>query len=240
MAVEPRCVSEQEWEALKHLARSRTAAARLVERAKIVCGALAGQSVAAVAREQSCKPKTVRLWLKRFQAHGVAGLQDAPRSGRPPTYTPEQVGELVALALTDPRTLGLPFGCWTLDRLVAYVREQRGLRLKRSRVDQLLLRGGLRWRTQETWFGERVDPQFAEKRGKSSGSARTHRTGAWSWISTRWARRAPRPTPASVSSRRYSTGRTGPPLAGRSRRSTMVGGAKGTCSGPCRRPPARC
>jgi hypothetical protein len=35
--------------------------------------------------------------------------------------------------------------------------------MKRTRIDELLLAEGLRWRSQETWFGERVDPQFAEK-----------------------------------------------------------------------------
>jgi transposase len=117
----------------------------------------------------------VRLWIKRFNAHGLEGLKDAPRSGRPPTYTPEQVAEVLAAALTDPQTLGLPFGSWTLDRLASYLHEQRGIPMQRSRIDELLVREGLRWRTQETWFGERVDPQFAAKRGKSNGSARRHR-----------------------------------------------------------------
>jgi hypothetical protein len=37
--------------------------------------------------------------------------------------------------------------------------------MRRSRINEILLREGLRWRRQETWFGERVDPEFAEKRG---------------------------------------------------------------------------
>ena len=37
--------------------------------------------------------------------------------------------------------------------------------MKRSRLDEVLLTEGLRWRKQETWFGERVDPDFAAKRG---------------------------------------------------------------------------
>jgi transposase len=115
---------------------------------------------------------TVRMWIKRFNALGLEGLTDAPRSGRPPTYTPEQVAEVLAAALTDPKSLGLPFGGWTLDRLASYLHEQHGIDMKRSRIDELLVREGLRWRTQETWFGERVDPQFAAKRGKLSGSAR--------------------------------------------------------------------
>jgi hypothetical protein len=38
--------------------------------------------------------------------------------------------------------------------------------MKRSRLDELLLAEGLRWRQQESWFGERVDPEFAQTRGR--------------------------------------------------------------------------
>jgi len=47
---------------------------------------------------------------------------------------------------------------------VAYLAEQHGIAMKRSRLDELLLAEGLRWRKQESWFGERVDPDFAAKR----------------------------------------------------------------------------
>ena len=66
--------------------------------------------------------------------------------------------------------------------------------IKRSRIDDLLLAEGLRWRTQETWFSARaslerganqpdttqtraraVDPHFAQKRGPSTASIRPHR-----------------------------------------------------------------
>ncbi len=88
------------------------------------------------------------------------------------TYTTEQVGEVVATSLTDPRGLGLPFACWTLDRLRAYLHESKGVPMSRARIGKLLVAEGVRWRTQETWFGERVDPAFAEKRGPSSPSPR--------------------------------------------------------------------
>jgi transposase len=52
-----------------------------------------------------------------------------------------------------------------LDRLVAYLHEQRGVAMRRTRVDEVLLAEGLRWRTREGWFGARVDPDFRpEKR----------------------------------------------------------------------------
>ena len=90
-------------------------------------------------------------------------------------------------ALTAPKALSLPFACWTLDRLQAYLREVKGLGVKRSRIDELLLREGLRWRQQETWFGERVDPAFAEKRGSSRRSTPRRRRAGWSCAWMRWA-----------------------------------------------------
>jgi transposase len=77
---------------------------------------------------------------------------------------------VIALTLSNPQELDLPFACWTLDRLVAYLHEHKQIAIKRSRVSELLIQEGLRWRQHETWFGERVDPQFAEKRGTSKPS----------------------------------------------------------------------
>ena len=157
------------------MARSRTAPARTVERARIVLLSRYGDSVEEIEETLGVCPATVRLWLNRFNRQGVKGLADRPRSGRPPVYTQEQVGEVVATSLTDPQTLGLPFASWTLDRLAAYLNEETGLAIKRSRISEILTAEGLRWREQETWFGERVDPDFAAKRGRSSRSIPTRR-----------------------------------------------------------------
>jgi transposase len=193
MRVRVRVLTEEEQETVGRLARSRTAPARLVERAQMIALASHGRRVSAIAAELGVGAETVRTWLKRFNGAGVDGLQDAPRSGRPATYTPEQVGEVIATALTNPQELELPFGCWTLDRLEAFLNEERQLPIKRSRIDELLIAEGLRWRAQETWFGERaslaldqdqqpvplpikkeraVDPDFAQKRGSSRPSIR--------------------------------------------------------------------
>ena len=172
IALQLRSLTAEEHDIIRQLAQSRTAAARTVERAKIIWLASQGRRVPAIARELRLGDETVRLWLKRFNADGLAGLRDRPRSGRPATYTAEQAGEVVALSLTDPRSLDLPFASWTLDRLRAYLHEVKGIPMSRARIGKLLVAEGLRWRTQESWFGERVDPAFAEKRGPSSRSTR--------------------------------------------------------------------
>ena len=84
---------------------------------------------------------------------------------------------MINTALTRPADLGLPFASWTLDRLVAYLAEQ-GIAMRRSRISEIFLQEGLKWRHEETWFGERVDPEFARKRGRSSSSTPPHRPTA--------------------------------------------------------------
>jgi transposase len=171
-ALQVRSLTAEEAAELRRRAASRTLPARVVERARMVLLLHEGERVPAVAGRLGIGADVVRTWLTRFNAEGLDGLRDRPRSGRPATYSPEQVGEVVAASLTKPDALGLPFGSWTLDRLRAYLNAVKGLPIKRSRIGEILLAEGLRWRQQETWFGERVDPAFAEKRGPSSRSTR--------------------------------------------------------------------
>jgi transposase len=193
-------LTTDERAAVERLAHSRTSPARLVERARMVVAALSGEHASAIAERFHARAATVYLWLHRFNADGLAGLGDKPRQGRPATYTREQVSIVVATALTDPQTLGLPFASWTLDRLAAYLAEEKGITMKRSRIDELLIAEGLRWHKEETWFGERVDPDFAEKRGRSSDSTWLLPREASSSASTRWVRKRQRASRATRSS----------------------------------------
>jgi transposase len=159
MALTVRPLTEEERTEIQRRAQSRTEAARVVERARIIWLMHQGLRVPEVAQRLRVGADVVRQWVKRFNAAGLDGLRDRPRSGRPETYTPEQVGQVLATALTDPRTLGLPFSSWTLDRLSTYLHERSAeaggpLPISRSQINRLLVGEGLRWRTQETWFGE--------------------------------------------------------------------------------------
>ena len=179
MPLRVRSMTAEEVDTIQRLARSRPEPARTVERAHMVWLAHQGQSVAAIAQELRLCQATVRAWLQRFNRRGLAGLREAPRSGRPATYSPAQVSTVIATSLKKPQDLGLPFASWTRDRLAASLQEVKGLPIKRSRIDEHLLREGWRWRTQETWFGERVDPAFAEKRGSSRPSTPRPRRAVW-------------------------------------------------------------
>jgi transposase len=169
MTIRMRALGEEEAAELARMARSRTLGAGLVRRAQIVQHASEGLSAPEIAAKLGLCSATVRFWLKRFNERGLPGLKEDMRSGRPPTYTAEERSAVIAAALSRPAELGLPFASWTLDRLVAYLGE-KGIGMKRSRVSEVLLAEGLKWRQEETWFGARVDPEFERKRGRSSVS----------------------------------------------------------------------
>ena|SRR3712207_645798 len=179
MTIRVRALSSDEAEELARMARSRTLGAGLVRRARIVQHAVQeGLSAPEVAARIGLCGATVRFWLKRFNERGLQGLEEDMRSGRPPTYTAEERSAVITAALSRPAELGLPFfASWTLDRLVAHLGEQ-GIGMRRSRISEVLLAEGLKWRQEETWFGARIDPDFARKRGRSSNSTPRRRRAA--------------------------------------------------------------
>ncbi len=199
MTIRVRALSTEEQAELTRMARSRTLGAGRVKRAQLVLLAVAGHTAAEIAAILRLHARTARFWLKRFNAHGLAGLEESARPGRPPIYSAEQVGAVIEAALTRPADLGLPFASWTLDRLVAYLSETKAIAMRRSRIGEILAREGLRWRQEETWFGARVDPDFARKRGRSSSSTPPRPRAAPSFASTRWARKPAGATPAASS-----------------------------------------
>ena len=181
-----------EREELERLARSRTEEARLVVRAEIVPGLATGERPYQVADRVGVGRAAAYEWLHRFDAEGLNGLTDRPRPGRPHTHTPDQRAEVVAAALTRPADPGLPFASRTLDRPQAYLSGHKGIGIKRTRIDEILITEGLRWRKQETWAGPKVDPDFAAERGRSRASTRARPRARPSSASTRWDRSRPR------------------------------------------------
>ena len=234
MTIRVRARSTEEQAELTRMARSRTLCAGRVKRAQLVLLAAEGHTAKGIAGILRLHARTARFWLKRFNAHGLAGLEESARPGRPPVYPAEQVATVIGAALTRPADLGLPFASWTLDRLAAYLSETKGIAMRRSRIDEILLAEGLRWRRQETWFGERVDPGFAGKRGASRRSTPRRPRAASSSAWTRWARSAPRATWAAT----WCGHTHHPRRAGPGRRSTTAGAARATSSAPSVPPPA--
>ena len=162
MTLRLRDLTDDERTEVQRITRSHTLGAAFVRRAQIVVHAMSGLKAEEIARRMDLCGNTVRYWINRFNARGLDGLEEDVRTGRPPTYSAEQRSAVITAALTRPTELGLPFACWTLDRLVAYLSDQ-GIAMRRSRISEIFIREGLKWRQDDNWFGERVDPDFAKK-----------------------------------------------------------------------------
>src|SRR3954466_12172145 len=176
MIIWVRALGDEEAKELACMARSRMLGAGLVRRAQIVQHAVDGLSAPRIAARMGLCGATVRFWLKRFNERGLSGLEEDMRSGRPATCTAEERSAVIAAVLSRPAELGLPFASWTLDRLVAYLGE-KGIGMKRSRVSEVLLAEGLKWRREETWFGAQVDPEFERKRSHGRRTAGLVKSG---------------------------------------------------------------
>lgn len=176
MALLERPLTDEERSKLERLTRAQSAPVRLVRRAHILWLAAQGLSVSAITQQLGVSEKMVRQRVRRFEAAGLDGLEDAPRSGRPHIYPPEVTNQVIAKARSLPpkpaagSTEGeTPPTChWTLDRLQAELAKD-GVPIKRSQIRRMLRAEHLKWQKPRTWL-ESDDPAFAEKRGPSFSS----------------------------------------------------------------------
>jgi transposase len=133
---EPVTVLPHQRAALEQLIRAHSTSQQLALRARIIVHAADGVGVRASAREFSIWPKTVREWRQRWrgaaEGQSVADrLADAPRSGAPATFTPEQVCALVAMTCEKPSDSERPISQWS-QREIADEAMRRGIILSIS------------------------------------------------------------------------------------------------------------
>jgi transposase len=68
-------------------------------------------------------------WVKRFYENELAGVEDKPKAGLPPTHDQKVHSALISLTQQKPDTLGSPFKLWTLERLQTAFKERQGIHL---------------------------------------------------------------------------------------------------------------
>jgi transposase len=114
----PLVVSDSDRRELERLQRSPSAPAGLTRRARAVLLMAEHVAGAEVARQVGYTPVQISRIRRRFAEAGLAGLEDQPRSGRPPTVTERKTAQIVALTLKPP-TGGLTH--WSARDLAAKV-----------------------------------------------------------------------------------------------------------------------
>jgi len=81
-------LTPEEREILEARARKYTLPYREVIRAKIVLLAAEGLENTRIVERLDITRPDVSKWRKRFHRHRLAGLEDDPRRGRPPDFSP--------------------------------------------------------------------------------------------------------------------------------------------------------
>jgi transposase len=103
---------------------------------------LEGASREAAARHAGMDRQTLRDWVHRYNAEGLAGLRDRPHPGPTPRLTPEQLAELARIVEhgPDPETDGVVR--WRRVDLQAVIARRFGVQRHERSVGKALRRLG--------------------------------------------------------------------------------------------------
>lgn len=176
--IQLRSITDEEGAVLQRTIRKgRDAIAR--KRAACILSAAHGKTVPEIARSQLLHETYVRKILHAFNAEGIKSLGARYGIGRPRTITDEQCRQMVALTLTAPEQLGLPFGVWSLPKLREYLIAHRIVAaISEVHLSRILRREGLSLQRTKTWK-QSNDPDYTRKKSgwKSRGKRRSKRGG---------------------------------------------------------------
>jgi transposase len=173
-------ITERQQALLRQIAGAATSPVRLAQRAEIILRAFDGQENQAIAAAIDLDPTAVGVWRRRWarawprliQIEGVETqaayrravekvLSDAPRSGNPGKFTPEQITLLLAVACEPPQKSGRPITHWTTAELADEV-QKRGIvpSISVSQLRRYLQEAALQPHKSRYWLNARAkDPQ---------------------------------------------------------------------------------
>jgi transposase len=144
-------------EKLERRARSKKASVRDAARATIVLMAGDGFSNVAIGQAVGLNPEQVSVWRKRYGAHGLEGLKDEPRSGRPLVYGHDDRLKIIKTICETPPE---PAARWTMDAVARALADDVGI--SPSQVWRICGRLDLKPWQVRSWMTSH-DPDFWQK-----------------------------------------------------------------------------
>ena len=165
MSTPPRAVelSTRQRRLLEQIHQRQTAPVRLARRVGVLLALADDPCLESVARRLGLTRVSVRLWRDRWLdgadrwraaeadraddprllAWIEQTLDDAPRSGKPATFGPEQIVQIVAVACEPPEKSGRPLSHWTSAELADEVKKRQIVKdISPRSVGRFLKRGG--------------------------------------------------------------------------------------------------
>ena len=125
--------------ALRKLAKAEPDA-RVTRRLLAIANALGGMNRAEAAASAGMDRQTLRDWVIRYNEHGVVGLCDRWKGGRPPRFTAEEQAELLDVVLAGPDPEKDGFCAFTREDLVAVAEKRFGKSIHATSMGRLLRR----------------------------------------------------------------------------------------------------
>src|SRR5579875_2961497 len=110
-------VPDADREVLVSWTRSSSIKAGLAQRARVVLLAADGAGTNEIVRRVGLSKPAVIGWKRRYAAEGIAGLDDRPKSGRPPVI--DAVAIVLATLEPPPERLGVTH--WSSRLLAAHL-----------------------------------------------------------------------------------------------------------------------
>jgi transposase len=175
---------------LEALVRQRRASQGVVTRARIILLAGEGAGVRETAKALGIGRATVQRWRARWRdSEGQSfaeRLCDAPRPGTPPTFTPEQICAIIALACEAPSDSEQAFTHWTQAAL-AEAATERGIveAISAHSVGRFLREADLKPHRTRGWINTPKDTDFEAKCADVCETYRLAPTRAAAGIETR-------------------------------------------------------
>jgi transposase len=115
---QPLVLSKEARAELEAIARSAQAPPSVVKRARLIIALADGATYAYLTSRWGLAATSISRWKRRFAMQGIAGLADAPRSGRPARLDPTVDARIVALTREAPPA---PSTQWSVRRMARTV-----------------------------------------------------------------------------------------------------------------------
>jgi transposase len=151
---QPIILTENQQQELLMMSRSHKLEKRYVERALIILHSASGKTMDEIVVLTKLSKPVINKWRQRFRKHGLEGLKDAPRSGKPKTITAEQKAMVIEKACTKPEG---GYTNWSQARI------GKEVGISQAKVHQILKQADLKPHKIEYWCGKSRDPEFEQK-----------------------------------------------------------------------------
>jgi transposase len=127
---------------LRKLAKSESDA-RIARRILAIANALDGMNREDAAQSAGMDRQTLRDWVIRYNEHGLDGLADLPREGRPPKLDAKEKAELMRIVLAGPNPEVSGLSAFTREDLVRICKKRFAKSLHVTSMGRILRELGL-------------------------------------------------------------------------------------------------